>query len=417
MLNFFRMVVEKMRSLTGILLIVAGAVAALAVGWFFFSTTSDENTFHQQTSVTQADTSQNSQTITPADNAGSDISASETKIDPQEVSPPQPALQPGVESVPFSQSEIKNQDKSTEPQTSSQQADDANTLPEITIARVDPDGNAVLAGKAVPRATVIVSENGKELGRTKADDAGEWVIVLEEALAQGNHLLIIEMQTEDGVVTLSERAVLIELSGDDAPLVAIVPMGEAVTGNTSEVEIVSLPKTLEQQPKQETADKPSQAPATLATTEVVMPPQISIFTLSWRSETMLAIKGEAISGDSVIVSFAGNQAQAELTDSSWLAVIDVPSRRSGLVRLEASLFTKQGGQVARASLNIDMSQLDVGKDGSDMVVVQKGDMLWRIAYRTYGSGIRYLDIVKRNQSQIDDPDLIYPTQIFSLPAQ
>ena len=81
------------------------------------------------------------------------------------------------------------------------------------------------------------------------------------------------------------------------------------------------------------------------------------------------------------------------------------------------MLTKQGGHVARASLDIDMSQLDVGKDGSDMVVVQKGDMLWRIAYRTYGSGIRYLDIVKRNQSQIDDPDLIYPTQIFSLPAQ
>ena len=51
-----------------------------------------------------------------------------------------------------------------------------------------------------------------------------------------------------------------------------------------------------------------------------------------------------------------------------------------------------------------------------MVVIQKGDMLWRIAYRTYGSGIRYLDIVKQNQTRIDDPDMIFPTQIFKLPS-
>ena len=71
--------------------------------------------------------------------------------------------------------------------------------------------------------------------------------------------------------------------------------------------------------------------------------------------------------------------------------------------------------LASRQIEFDFAQLDIGRDGSEMVVIEKGDMLWRIAYRTYGDGIRYLDIVKRNQSRISDPDLIYPAQIFALP--
>jgi len=393
-----------MRSLTGLLLITAGAVAALAVGWFFFSTTSDEQIFNQQISVTQIDTSQ-----TPENGTATSGDAS---IAPQVVSPAQPPLQPAITAIPFSQSETGN----TENKADEQQADASGALPEITIARVDPSGSAVLAGKAEPHASVIVSENGRELGRTKADDAGEWVIVLEQNLAQGNHLLIIEMQTEEGEVSRAGRAVLIELSGNDAPLVAIVPMDETADGNASEVEIVSLPKVLEQSDRQDSS-APGPKADTATKTEMAKLPDISIFTLSWQSGNMLGIKGEASSGNRVLLSFAGKQAQTDVMDNSWQAVIAAPSQSSGIVRLEAVLISAQGKQIARTTLDIDMGQLDIGKDGSDMVVVQKGDVLWRIAYRTYGSGIRYLDIVRRNSSRIDDPDLIFPAQIFSLPAQ
>jgi len=42
-------------------------------------------------------------------------------------------------------------------------------------------------------------------------------------------------------------------------------------------------------------------------------------------------------------------------------------------------------------------------------------MLWRIAYRVLGEGVRYLDIVKKNSNMINNPDLIYPSQVFALP--
>ena len=50
-----------------------------------------------------------------------------------------------------------------------------------------------------------------------------------------------------------------------------------------------------------------------------------------------------------------------------------------------------------------------------MMVIHKGDALWRIAYRTYGEGVRYVDIFKRNNARITNPDLIYPDQIFAIP--
>ena len=48
-------------------------------------------------------------------------------------------------------------------------------------------------------------------------------------------------------------------------------------------------------------------------------------------------------------------------------------------------------------------------------VVQPGNSLWRISRRYYGRGIMYTLIFKANSSQINDPDLIYPGQIFDIP--
>ena len=71
--------------------------------------------------------------------------------------------------------------------------------------------------------------------------------------------------------------------------------------------------------------------------------------------------------------------------------------------------------VAKYTLPLTSRDLAKGQDGTPLVVVNKGDALWRIAYRRFGDGIRYVDIVRRNQQDIVNPDLIYPKQIFALP--
>ncbi len=49
-------------------------------------------------------------------------------------------------------------------------------------------------------------------------------------------------------------------------------------------------------------------------------------------------------------------------------------------------------------------------------IVQPGNSLWRIARRTYGSGLKFTIIYQKNKEYIQDPDLIYPGQVFTLPS-
>ncbi|MEM1313083.1 MAG: LysM peptidoglycan-binding domain-containing protein [Pseudomonadota bacterium] len=51
------------------------------------------------------------------------------------------------------------------------------------------------------------------------------------------------------------------------------------------------------------------------------------------------------------------------------------------------------------------------------VVVQPGESLWVIARGRYGRGVLYTLVFDANRDRIRDPDLIYPGQVFDLPAQ
>lgn len=51
-----------------------------------------------------------------------------------------------------------------------------------------------------------------------------------------------------------------------------------------------------------------------------------------------------------------------------------------------------------------------------VVTVQPGFTLWGIARKNYGDGFQYVKVYEANRDQIRDPDLIYPGQVFSVPA-
>lgn len=47
--------------------------------------------------------------------------------------------------------------------------------------------------------------------------------------------------------------------------------------------------------------------------------------------------------------------------------------------------------------------------------VQEGDCLWNIAKALYGDGSRYTEIASANSDQIENPNLIYPGQVITIP--
>jgi len=61
--------------------------------------------------------------------------------------------------------------------------------PRFDVVRISPDGRTVIAGRARPNDTVVVLSGETELGRVRANGAGEWVFVPDAPLASGAHEL------------------------------------------------------------------------------------------------------------------------------------------------------------------------------------------------------------------------------------
>ena len=146
---------------------------------------------------------------------------------------------------------------------------------------------------------------------------------------------------------------------------------------------------------------------------------IQIGSLSWRNKSQLVIHGVASGGTRIsgMIGTVALQDVALQASGRWSSIATSDpfvSKDEALVRV--TLHDEAGKQLEQAQLRISKNQLSAGLDGSLMVVVHKGDALWRIAYRSYGQGVRYVDIVRRNADKIEDPDLIYPNQIFAVPG-
>ncbi|WP_297843177.1 LysM peptidoglycan-binding domain-containing protein [uncultured Roseibium sp.] len=178
----------------------------------------------------------------------------------------------------------------------------------------------------------------------------------------------------------------------------------------------------------EPADVPAAAPdAPTVTVEAVESEKDKVF-----------VAGTGEPGSSVRV-YVGDEFQGEAKVGSggkWL-IEGGKNISEGNVEVRADLIGEDGSSVdARAAVTFEKEQdkqivltkvvasgEGAGADGQGaevkkslpVVIIRKGDNLWRISRRLYGEGVRYTTIYKANQQQIRNPDLIYPGQVFLTP--
>lgn len=153
------------------------------------------------------------------------------------------------------------------------------------------------------------------------------------------------------------------------------------------------------------------------------PEFIQIRSLSWENKSTLRLSGFASGGysmrayfdDQFIASIELDSAPTDNKAYRWSMVAEALMQPNRNYPLLAELINKNGNVIKKSSINVSLEALAIGEDGSEMMVIHKGDALWRIAYRAYGQGVRYVDIFKRNNERINDPNLIFPNQIFAIP--
>ena len=107
--------------------------------------------------------------------------------------------------------------------------DSDDGVPAFDIARIEPTGEAVIAGRAMPGATVELLRNGELHDRAVADQSGQFAMV-PPRLPPGTYDLTLRSNQPDGKQTTSKQsvAVAIEPGPTDRPVVALMTPSLAV---------------------------------------------------------------------------------------------------------------------------------------------------------------------------------------------
>lgn len=330
--------------------------------------------------------------------------------------------------------------------------------PRFDVVRVDRDGQTVIAGTANPGDMVEILLDGEVVGSTRADANGAFVTVVFADLTGEAQQLQLRSTVSAAMSATAEGA------GAHAGLPATETTEQQQASRTSATEsetaVAAASPEASSDAEAQTAPKP--APTTTAEvgtgTEAAGPePRVAlsapvIILPSARDDaapTLVQPKRDTIAllqpatdevegvvidtityGDSgdVRLSGRGLPGTAIRIYGNGVTLGEVPVRPTGqwlfaLARAkgeEIKLFrfdaiAPDGAVTSRIETPFEYAELSPQVMRERKVVIQKGDVLWRLAEQYYGEGIRYSVIFGANSELIRDPDLIYPGQVFTIP--
>lgn len=266
----------------------------------------------------------------------------------------------------------------------------ANTpsKPSFDIVRVNPKGDAVMAGHAAPGSDIRIEEAGREIGHARADQRGDWVFVPTEPLPPGTRELTLTARSPDGRETKSEGTVLLVIPDHGE---AKVPLAVLSTPEAPPAVLQSAPGT-GQGLGLEAAEFDEHGAARLA--------------------------GRAPPGASVRVYLDDKPMGDARADSQGRWVLSPKGTLApGEHHVRLDQIGPDGQVVARVLAPLPRQVAEAEEPVAGHVVVRPGETLWRLARNAYGSGTRYTLLYHANRAKIEDPGLIYPGQIFTVPAR
>jgi hypothetical protein len=267
-------------------------------------------------------------------------------------------------------------------------------LPSFDVVRINPAGDAVLAGRAAPNATVRILDGEREIGTVTADTRGEWVFVPKDPLPSGSREL-----------SLVERVGEQDLRSDQVVVLAVPERGKDLAGGPSGDQ--SLPLVVSTSRSGQGPSRVLQGPGRAGDG------RLSLDVAAMDAGGTLTLSGHAPPHATVQVymdnrllgrAVAGADGRWQLTPADRVPL--------GAATLRLDQLADDGRVVTRLELPFARAEEVAGGDGATAVTVKSGDSLWRIARRIHGRGMAYLTIYQANRDQIRDPDLIYPGQVF-----
>ena len=278
----------------------------------------------------------------------------------------------------------------------------------VDIVRVDESGIAVIAGTAEPSTTIEAKIGNQTVGTTEVNKDGGFVISGEiSSSTEPQELKVITKADE--VIKQDEEDTII----DDRDWVyetksfVILP-GIINEKNSQNVQNEKLDDIIiVEVKKQDLVIKEE--------TKNITVEKLTLDRIKYSENGTAILFGRARKEMNVLV-YLDNNFQTKTTpslDGGWkvdLGIVD-----PGIYKLRIDETTNNGDVIFRIETPFKQEAKDLlDKMFTKAITVQPGNSLWRIARRIYGRGIMYIDIYKKNDHLIKDPNLIYPGQVFSL---
>ena len=279
----------------------------------------------------------------------------------------------------------------------------------VAVEAVEIEGSKIfVAGTSEPGRIVRAYANEIVLGETRVSKGGRFLIEAEHDLPVGNYLISADVLDADGVKVIARAAVPFEREPGES-IAAVAPPAEATAPAEPAAPQPAAPAIVAAEPAQPAETTP---PAVAAAEPPAAEPAAPAVEPAKPAETPPAVAAaEPPAAEPAAEPPAVAAAEPPAAEPAAPAVEPAPADAPPAVA--ATEPPAAGVEVAAAPPPEATAPKLQKVQGA--VIIRRGDSLWRISRRVYGHGVRYSTIYLANQEQIQDPDRIWPGQVFRMP--
>ena len=248
------------------------------------------------------------------------------------------------------------------------------------IVRLAENGDVVIAGKTIPNIKVDILDGNETLASVFSDSNGDWVWMSDSPLSDGiKRFNLKHFNGEDEFVSEQNIIILREKNNYSSSKILRFSKNSGIEIISNNEKIIGL---------------------TLDVAE-------------YFNNDSLMLTGRTKPNSSVKFFFSNEFIKDSQSDNYGVWKLEL--KNFELTDSNLMITTEIQGQKLKLKTKIFEEKIDPNFIFEKEVTVKNGNSLWRIARKTLGGGIYYSEIYKNNIKEIENPDLIFPGQVFNIP--
>ncbi|NDV98066.1 LysM peptidoglycan-binding domain-containing protein [Salipiger sp. PrR002] len=381
-----------------------------------------DNTAAQPAEITAAsgdaapETTADATSVTPDDTASSDAAVAETTAEGTTADPEETEvalLAPDEAAHGTAQGD--------DPASDTAAAAPVTAAPSFDLVRAEPGGLITVAGRAEPGTEVTLLLDGEEELTSRAGSDGRFAAFFDLPASGEAQVLRLRMML-NGEAVESEQEVILTPPVAAANQVAEGETPEGAAEGAAETELASVEPAVTAAPTVLLSD--ADGVEVMQSSAPMEPGNVAIDAITYDETGGVALSGRG-RGDAMLQVYLDNSPITTLKvagDGRWKVAL--PGVEAGTYTLRVDQVDDSGEVTARAESPFRREPVEKLAAASEVlteaeevtaITVQPGNTLWAIARERYGDGLAYVRLFEANKTQIRDPNLIYPGQIFDFP--